>query len=90
MDPGEDDFDMETTLFSNITGEDDRASLPNQPKDISKIHYQLIIDIVITSYSIAWLCWFLFKYRKKLGPVYIMDLNIYAEWTLGKENSLHL
>ena len=90
MDTGEDDLEIEKTLFSNLTGENVEVSLPNQPKDISKIHYQLIIDIVLSSYSIAWLCWFLFKYRKKLGPVYIMDLNIYAEWTLGNRGFLHL
>ena len=57
------------------TGDDEGSSNP--------IHARLIIDFVIATYSIAWLCWFLYGYRKKLGPVHIMDLNFYAEWAIG-------
>ena len=49
-----------------------------------------IVATMIVTYSVAWLCWFLFGYKKKLGPVYIMDLNIYAEWTLGNREFLDI
>ena len=48
------------------------------------IHTRLIIDFVIATYTMAWLGWFLYGYRKKLGPIHIMDLNIYADWAQGK------
>ena len=64
------------------TGQDEGTSFP--------INSRQIVAIVIVTYSIAWLCWFLYGYRKKLGPVYIMDLNIYAEWTLGNREFFYI
>ena len=45
----------------------------------------LIINQAVTAYFLIWLAVLIYQVRKKWGPIHILDMSTYCDWTLGKD-----